>query len=171
MEYCREGNGSVGTYTVKLAVPSRVLLSVLSAPERCLEPLNVACSPHLSLVSPSPAFFSMSVFSGCSFTFLSITFLFILILRISLAKSVQESTSHWTLVLFSVISSSLIIILTCCPAVVLSLLFIKFPAHVFHFLGFFFPIYWIKSSNNVFLKGHMGTKLTCLKWPLFCPLL
>lgn len=65
---------------------------------------------------------------------------------------------------------SLIIILTCCPAV-LSLLFIKFLAHVFHFLEFFFPIYWIKSSNNVFLKGHMGTKLTCLKWSLFCPLL
>lgn len=87
-------------------------LCAVSARERCLEPLNVACSPHLSLVSPSPAFFSMSVFSGCSFTFLSITFLFILILRISLGKSVQESTSHWTLVLFSVISSSLIIILT-----------------------------------------------------------
>ena len=42
-------------------------------------------------------------------------------------------------------------------------------AHVFHFLGFFFPFYWVKSSNNVFLKGHMGTKLTCLKLSLFCP--
>lgn len=89
------------------------LLSVLSAPEkRCLEPLSVACSPHLSLVTPSPAFFPMSIFSGCSFTFLSITFLFILILPISLGKSVHQSTSHWTLLLFLVISFPLIIMLT-----------------------------------------------------------
>ena len=89
-----------------------VLLSVLVAPEKSLEPLNVACSPHLSLVTPSPALFSTSVFSGCSFTFLSITFLFIPILPISLGKSVHQSPSRWTLVLFSVISSPLIIILT-----------------------------------------------------------
>ena len=67
----------MGAYAVKPTVVSYEHSCLLSAPEkRCLEPLNVACSPHLSLVTPSPAFFPMSIFSGCSFTFLSITFLF-----------------------------------------------------------------------------------------------
>lgn len=67
----------MGAYAVKPAVVSYEHCCLLSAPEkRCLEPLNVACSPPLSLVNLSPAFFPMSIFSGCSFTFLYITFLF-----------------------------------------------------------------------------------------------
>ena len=69
----------MGAYTMKLTVVSYEHSCLLSAPEkRCPEPLNVSYSPNLSLVTPSPAFFPMSIFSGCSFTFLSITFLFYL---------------------------------------------------------------------------------------------